>query len=639
MRIRLLRLIGVAILFLAILILALCCYLYFSYPQASADEILFALKAPVGKLPFSYIEPMLRYFVAPLGALALLSAIAWKYLRGFTLSSFIVLIAAGAFFFARYEVQTTHFAELFKSQQKVNQTTFIADNYVNPDMVEITFPEKKRNLIHIYLESMETTFADKAKGGEFQVTTIPELTSLALSGESFSGNPQKINGALCPAGATWTMGAAFATETGLPLKISIDGNAMSSQNHFFEDLTALGDVLEDAGYQTLVLEGLDMTFSGAELFYREHGNYKVIDYKYANRHGLIPKNYFVWGGFEDKKLFEVAKDKLTMLSSNKKPFAFTLYTYDTHFPNGFICDICPKDFPDAYSNVYHCSSRQVTSFVEWIKKQPFYENTTVVLHGDHPTMAKDYAANIPRIKRRAFTLFLNAATPPLKIPREREYSTFDFFPTILASIGAKIPGEKLGLGVNLFSAQPTLVERLGFDKLNQELSAGSSFMEKLGKIDSRASKTDISKFCIRDLNCFLKSVKDVQSKDTLIVFTLQDNATRYLKESDIEYLRSFGLKADILGKGTLAYIAALTDKPLLEASGSKSVEKEFMVNNIDVLVRSATGSSDLAAVAINCVERSKAEDGFNIVVYNLKERSLLAQEAFATHKKFRRRQR
>ena len=164
-------------------------------------------------------------------------------------------------------------------------------------------------------------------------------------------------------------------------------------------------------------------------------------------------------------------------------------------------------------------------------------------------------------------------------------------------------------------------------------------MEKLGKIDIRASKTDLSKFCIRNLDCFLKSVKEVQSKDTLIVFALQDNATRYLKESDVAQLQSFGLKADILGKGPLAYIAVLTDKPLFEASGNERIENEFTISGLDIFVRSATGSTNLVAVAINGAERSKAEDGFNIVVYDLKKRSLLVQEAFATHKKSRRRQR
>ena len=37
---------------------------------------------------------------------------------------------------------------------------FIDDYYVDPAEVEITFPEKKRNLIFIFLESMETTYAD-----------------------------------------------------------------------------------------------------------------------------------------------------------------------------------------------------------------------------------------------------------------------------------------------------------------------------------------------------------------------------------------------------------------------------------------------------------------------------------------------
>ena len=42
-------------------------------------------------------------------------------------------------------------------------STFIDDNYVDPSSVNITFPEQKRNLIYIFLESMEMTYADKRK--------------------------------------------------------------------------------------------------------------------------------------------------------------------------------------------------------------------------------------------------------------------------------------------------------------------------------------------------------------------------------------------------------------------------------------------------------------------------------------------
>lgn len=46
-------------------------------------------------------------------------------------------------------------------------STFIDDNYIDPKSVDIQFPEQKRNLIYIYLESMENTYADEKNGGAF----------------------------------------------------------------------------------------------------------------------------------------------------------------------------------------------------------------------------------------------------------------------------------------------------------------------------------------------------------------------------------------------------------------------------------------------------------------------------------------
>ena len=39
--------------------------------------------------------------------------------------------------------------------------------------------EKKRNLIYIFMESMETSCASKEEGGFFEQNHIPELTKLA----------------------------------------------------------------------------------------------------------------------------------------------------------------------------------------------------------------------------------------------------------------------------------------------------------------------------------------------------------------------------------------------------------------------------------------------------------------------------
>ena len=103
-------------------------------------------------------------------------------------------------------------------------STFIDDNYVDPSSVNITFPEKKRNLIYIFLESMEMTYADQEDGGAFKKNVIPELTKIAQDNEDFSGKDKKLNGGYSMPGTTWTMGAMFGQTSGLPLNISIDGN-------------------------------------------------------------------------------------------------------------------------------------------------------------------------------------------------------------------------------------------------------------------------------------------------------------------------------------------------------------------------------------------------------------------------------
>ena len=42
--------------------------------------------------------------------------------------------------------------------------------------MELTFPDKKRNLIYIFLESMENTYSSKENGGNYKEDLIPELS-------------------------------------------------------------------------------------------------------------------------------------------------------------------------------------------------------------------------------------------------------------------------------------------------------------------------------------------------------------------------------------------------------------------------------------------------------------------------------
>ena len=54
----------------------------------------------------------------------------------------------------------------------------------------------------------------------------------------------------------------------------------------------------------------------------------------------------------------------------------------------------------------------------------------------------------------------------------------DLFPTTLASMGAKIEGDILGIGTNLFSDKQTLAEIYGIEKLREELTKNSQFYNK-----------------------------------------------------------------------------------------------------------------------------------------------------------------
>ena len=365
------------------------------------------------------------------------------------------------------------------------ESKFIEDEYVDPTDVEVVFPEQKRNLIYIFLESMETTYSDVDDGGAFDENVIPELTEIAQTNEDFSGADPKLNGGYSLAGTTWTMGAMFAQTSGLPLNISISANDMDTQDSFFPGVTTLGDILSDAGYTQTLLIGSEAQFGGRKLYFQEHGNYEMEDYSYAIENGLIPSDYKVWWGYEDQKLFEFAKEKLLQLSQGDEPFNLTMLTVDTHFEDGYVCEQCPTEYDTQYSNVMACSSRQVGEFLKWIQQQDFYENTTIVISGDHPTMDSDYCAEIDQegnYDRRVFTAYINAAAYA-QDQQERTYSTFDNFPTTLAALGVQIDGDRLGLGTNLFSGTKTLLEEFGNSKVNAELKKKSEFIEKLSAVD------------------------------------------------------------------------------------------------------------------------------------------------------------
>ena len=350
---------------------------------------------------------------------------------------------------------------------------FIEENYVDPDEVTLSFPEEKRNLIYIFLESMENTFSETSVGGNITDEFMSELTELANNNVSFSSKDSY--GAYSYVGTRWTAAALFAQTSGVIIKVPMNLDYYGADGVYMPGITTLGDVLADEGYEQTVLFGSNATFAARDAYFTEHGNFNIIDLESLINSGKFNEEDKVWWGFEDLKLFDYAKEELTRLAAGDKPFNFMTLTADTHFPDGYKCDLCGDEYDNQYANVISCSSKQVYEFIEWIKAQPFYENTTIVLSGDHLTMDPEFLAGIDEdYVRTTYNCIINAAATPTD-EKNREFGTFDMFPTTLAALGVEIEGDRLGIGTNLFSDVETLTEKYGYDKVEEELCKRSEF--------------------------------------------------------------------------------------------------------------------------------------------------------------------
>lgn len=384
--------------------------------------------------------------------------------KAFLPISCVALICSMLLFILRFDIHS------YVINMHTN-SEFIEENYIDPDDVDITFPKKKRNLIYIFLESMEFTFSNTDVGGNITDNFIKELTDLADGNVSFTNSSG--GGAYQYIGTGWTAAAMVTQTSGVIVKVPSGFENFSTR--YLPGITTLGDILKDAGYNQTLLLGSDASFAARDVYFTEHGGYNIIDLYSIIEQGKLPEGYFQWWGYEDVKLFDYAKEELTRLASLDKPFNFTTLTADTHFPDGYTCTICGSEYSEQYANVISCSSKQVYEFISWITEQPFYENTTIVLAGDHLTMDPDFLKGIDEgYVRTTYNCIINSAVKPVK-KTDREFGTFDMFPTTLAALGVKIDGNRLGLGTNLFSSIQTLTEKYGFDTVEAELEKNSEF--------------------------------------------------------------------------------------------------------------------------------------------------------------------
>ena len=431
------------------------------------------------------------WYNEPFGVIFALKAILW--LGGIAFTIFVLfwllkklcammnLYAQSAIFVALIVLNAwildSHFY-LRKYFAPKDYSNFYEENY-RVESSDLPRSTQKRNLIVIFVESLESNFL------------IPNLRALANQSVNFS-TTQGFGGHNQVGATSWTIAGIVGYMCGIPLN-----SPSIIAKSFLPNAECVSDSLAKMGYNQVMIMGSNDDFAAKGAFLKSH-NITSKDVKYYKNIGALPSDYAHSWGFSDSKLFEFAKDELKNLTDSADNFALYLLTNNTHSPDFFIESTCGAAESN-YQNAINCVNLLIGEFIAWIRTQDFYENTTILIVGDH---LMNTNLPLPRESRKIYNAFINPRFCDLRtksanqkmdchdstrcaksrnddLTKSRNLSHFDFAPLILDSLG--ICTKSFGLGRNPLLGQ-TLLESNGVDFATQ-ISADSRLYESFWQRD------------------------------------------------------------------------------------------------------------------------------------------------------------
>ena len=442
-----------------------------TFPLRDANTVWLTLQEPFDDFAYSMDH---QYLTTTIPQALIITVILALFIYTVLSSTKTRLVSIAAYFVATIlllisEIPISDYFHYLNNEPEKNTalSEFFAENYVNPDSVKITPPEQKRNLILIYIESLETTFSDKNHGGNQDTNLIPEITKIAQQNINFGRNKNHIGGGIDATGSASTFGAMHTRSLGIP---HIANYKKTPILHHYKSIY---DILNNNGYKQLFFQGNSGLYNDFRDFVIDHkinevyGPEDLIQRLRLDTLSRIRNQRFKT--VPDKEVFKFANQILDTIS---EPFSLTFFTIDTHAPNGLYDPDCIKASDESNEDeqlkaAAQCVSRELNKFITTVKSRPFYENTTIVVFGDHLFMGTRLVKDFP--DRKWINIFINSPKSPIS-EEDRIFSDIDMLPTILSSINFSIEGDRLGFGTNLFSDKKTLIEQIGLDSLNKEIN-------------------------------------------------------------------------------------------------------------------------------------------------------------------------
>ncbi len=310
--------------------------------------------------------------------------------------------------------------------------------YVTPDIRYYKEPAKKRNIVLIYVESLE--YGIRNQGHFNPLAPIDAIDGLSIN--KFHQAP----------GTGWSIAGMVASQCSLPLKPFYGNNVSKfATNKFLPHAICLGDVLNHFGYHQIFMVGPDLKFAGMDKFYSSHKFDEIYGRDELKGMQKINSEFKGWGGgANDDVLLEMAFEVIKPLKGNNKPFNLTIITTDNHAPNGIPSPNCKEEEIKAgYLGTFTCTSKFVAKFINQIMMDKDLNDTDIVVMGDHLFMAN--SQQVKAFPKDRYIYFKYITRNYRSDFGQLEMTHFDVAPTILNGLGIIDHQKRFGLGRSLFS--------------------------------------------------------------------------------------------------------------------------------------------------------------------------------------------
>ncbi len=382
--------------------------------------------------------------------------------RGF--SNTYVVRALGLPAFLGYNAYQTYSAHMDRSEASAKDLVpvqeYIKEHYATPNKKYFGIA-KGRNVIYLHLESLQQFVIDyklKSDGKEYTVT--PFLNSLYHSKETFA-----FSNFFHQVKAGKTSDAETMIETslfGLP-----QGSFMVQYGGTNTQQAAPHILAQEAGYKSsAVFHGNAAAFWNRNNTYKQWGYNYFFDASYFTKQ--TEENSFQYG-LNDKIMLA---DSIQYLERMQQPFYTKFITVSNHYPytTSLIGDEIGfplADTKDETINGYFATANyldaSVKSFFDYLKASGLYENSIIVLYGDH------YGISNSR----------NADLAPLLNKDSQTWTDYDNAMLQRVPYMIVVPGMKDGHIVDTFGGEidalPTLEHLLGIDS-SQYIQVGQDML-------------------------------------------------------------------------------------------------------------------------------------------------------------------